>query len=172
VIVVYVLIGLHNFIPLIPGNSRRTLVERFINGSPLLLFYTNPALIYLGLSAFSKRGPTKLDSTSPLSLAGIASQAGVHGILTMSWALMVWPWFTKYLMRLTVIPRLDLIKSWNLFLWPLVDNGIFAVLQGKLLWVAIRGRNVTSKEGRHRLQAMDEDEDEDEDEKTTLPLTV
>lgn len=168
---VYVLTGLHTFIPLISGNSRRTLVEIFTNGFPQLLFYTNPALVYLGWSAYASRGPTKLDSTSPLSLAGIASQASVHSILTMSWALMVWPWFTKYLMRLTAIPWPALIKSWNLFLWPLVDNGIFAVRQGKLLWVAIRGRKVT-KEGQHNLQAMDEDEDKDEDGETTLPLTV
>ena len=70
------------------------------------------------------------------------------------------------------MPWPDLIKSWNFFLWPLVDNGIFTMLQGRLLWVAIRGRNVTSKEGQHKLQAMDEDEDEDEDGEITLPLTV
>ncbi len=164
------LIGLDSLTRLISGNFRRTLIETFTNR--FLLFYTNPALVYLGWSAFSKRGSTKPDSTSLLSLAGIASQVGVHGILTTSWALMASPWFTKHLMTLTAIPWPALIQSWNFSLWPLVDNGIFAVLQGKLLWVAIRGRKVASKEGQHKLQAVDEDEDEDEDGKTTLPLTV
>jgi hypothetical protein len=61
---------------------------------------------------------------------------------------------------------------WNRFLWPLVDNGIFAVLQGKLLWLAIRGRKATSREVHHKLQAVHEDEDEDEEGEKTLPLTV
>jgi hypothetical protein len=80
---------------------------------------------------------------SALSLAGIASQDIVHGILTVFWALMVRPWSAR--MSTLVWPAL--IMSYSFFLWHLVDNVVFAALQGRLLWVAIRGRGVVSSEG-------------------------
>jgi len=130
------------------GKFRRALAVVFTADFPHLLLYINPALIYVGFYALSKRIlPMTPDSTSPLSIAGLASQATVHGILTMSWALMVRP----RLNHLTLVwPAL--IMSYNFFWWPLVDNAIFAVLQGKLLWIALRGDKVISSEDQHEGQ--------------------
>lgn len=141
------LYGLFILIPLIFGNSRRTMAEILTADFPHLLLYINPAVIYVGLSAFSKRTlPTRPDSTSPLSLAGLASQATVHGIMTVSWALMVRP-------RLNHLTQVwpALIISYNFFWWPLVDNAIFVVLQGRLLWIALRGNKVISSEGQYEV---------------------
>jgi hypothetical protein len=172
-IAVYVLHVLHEFIPLILGNPRRSSVRDFTNSSPQLLFYANPALIYLGLSIFLKRGLIKLDSTgTPLSLAGIASQTAVHGIVAVFWALMLGPGLIRGWRKSAILNWPTCVLLWNRDWWPVVDNGIFAMLQGKLLWVSFRGRKATSKEGRHELQAMDEEQDEDVEKETTLPLTV
>lgn len=170
-IVGYVLYLWFEFIPMILGRPRRLSVRGFTNTSPPLLLYASPALIYLFLSIFLNRGLAKLDSTgTPLSLAGIASQTAVHGIVAVSWALMVGPPLIRNWRKYAVIYWPNYVLLWNRFLWPLVDQGIFAVLQGKSLWVAIRGRKATSMEGRHKLQAVDEDGDEEGE--ATLPLTI
>lgn len=43
----------------------------------------------MGLSLFGKRPPTRPDPPSFLSIAGLASQIAVHGILTVAWVLMI-----------------------------------------------------------------------------------
>lgn len=155
-----VLYVLYTFIPLIYGNSRSTLAEFFTAGLPQLLLYINPSVIYLGLYTFSKHYKARPESMSALSLAGIASQAIVHGILTVFWALMVRSWSA----RMSTLVGPALIMSYSFLLWHLVDNVVFAALQGRLLWVAIRGRGVVSSEGQGKVQ--------DEDEEASLPSTV
>lgn len=134
------------------GNSRGTMAEIVTTDFSPLLLYINPAVIYMGLNTFSKRVPTTPESPSSLSIAGLASQTTVHGILTVSWVLMVRP----RLVHLTQVwPAL--IMSWNFFWWPLVENAIFAVLQGRLLWIALRGEMVGSIESQHKVQDEDEE---------------
>lgn len=152
----YGLYALFIFIPFLFGNSRRTMAEIFTAAFPQLLLYTNPALIYLGYSTFFKRAPTRPEpaSTSPplLGLAGFASQAVVHGILAFFWAVKVRPWSTPF----TTLVWPAWIMSYNFFWWPLLDNAVLIVIQGKLLWIAIKGRKVIFRESQEKVRDGDE----------------
>ncbi|KAJ5674965.1 uncharacterized protein N7477_004899 [Penicillium maclennaniae] len=136
------------------------MAEMFTADAPHLLPYLNPA-VSVGLYTFSTPiVPRRPDSTSLLSIAGLASQAMVHVILAVSWALMVRPRLDQILTF--VWPAL--IMSYNFFWWPMVDNTVFAVLQGRLLWKACREKKVVASEDRHEWL--------DGDEKAELPGTV
>lgn len=148
----------------------------FTTTFPIPLPYINPA-IYVGFYTFGNPIVSrKPDSMSLLSIAGLASQAMVHGILAISWALMVRHGLSNIL---TFVWPAHLI-SYNFFWWPLVDNAVFAILQARLLWIAFRGRKVISSEDQEEYQdedqeqCQDEDQEEcqDEDEKAVLPKTV
>lgn len=150
----YGLYGLLILVPLVYGNSRRTMAEAFTTDFAFLLLYNNPAVIYVSSCTFSQRLlPTGVDSTSPLALAGLASQLTVHGILTISWSLMVRPRLNQILTL--VWPAL--IMSYNFFWWPPVDNAIFTILQGRLLWIALRGEKVISSQGQYEVEDAETD---------------
>jgi hypothetical protein len=130
------------------------MAEAVTSDFAFILLYSNPAVIYVSLYTFSQRPhPTGVDFTSPLALAGLASQVTVHGILTVSWTLMVRPRLNQILTN--VWPAL--IMSYNFLWWPLLDNAIFTILQGRLLWLALRGKKVISGQGQYEVQYAETD---------------
>jgi hypothetical protein len=68
-----------------------------------------------------------------LSLMGLASQAVIFAVLALSW---VFPVRFEYDLSVW-------FSSWGSFVsWATVGNGAFAVVQGILLWIALRGVGV------------------------------
>ncbi|KAJ5096720.1 hypothetical protein N7456_007441 [Penicillium angulare] len=120
-----------------PGRAMSNLITTAIH---LALFVT-PAVTCASLYGLSKRiRPMKPDTSSVLSVIGLASQAFVHVAL-----------FISMLMLLPITPQKIPTLRWksffalyNLYGWALVDNAVYALIQGRLLWMALRNRRMGS----------------------------
>lgn len=128
------------------------MAERVTADFTPLVLYTSPVSIYMGLNLFGKRPLTRPDSPSFLSIVGLASQDAVHGILTVTWVLMIRPQLSQLNQ-----PWVVLFMMWSLFWWPMLDDTIWAGLQGRLLWVALKAKLVGSIEGQYKVEDKDEE---------------
>lgn len=94
----------------------------------------------------------KPHSTSTLGLLGLASQAVAHIILAFSWLSIMYAPYSSLISK----PWAQIFFWYNTFLWAPVDNAIFAVIQGRLLWIALKERKRILAE-----EIKDESEEED-----------
>jgi hypothetical protein len=141
-----VLIGEFVFLlPLASGSDGRS-VERSLFGFFNFLMHVNPAVICVTAYVFSDLVyESRPDSTSLLSIVGLASQILIHIILPISWlGLLRIPYKTFLSFSL-----MGLVACYQLFIWALVDNAIFAVLQGWLLRMALKERKAMAT---HRME--------------------
>lgn len=141
-----------SLLPLASGSDGRS-VEISLFGFFNLLTRLNPAVICVTTYVFSDSvNRSRPDSTSLLSVVGIASQISIHILLPISW---LWLIRIPYKMFLS-FPLMGLVASYQLFGWALVDNALFAALQGWLLWMALKERKALAthrreKPGRHPI---------------------
>ncbi|PYH81468.1 hypothetical protein BO82DRAFT_283887, partial [Aspergillus uvarum CBS 121591] len=122
-----------------PHNKQDEFLFALLSGVHFMLLNPFTTLLTLG-SVFCQAA--KLRKGQPpqraLSPVGLAAQAGVFSVLAITWPLRVtylgssWDiytsWFTIY--------------NWYIFVgWPAVDNGVFALVQASLLWVAWKNQH-------------------------------
>ncbi|KAF6843039.1 pq loop repeat protein [Colletotrichum musicola] len=95
-----------------------------------LIFLPTSTVLFFAGAATQAREITRRRRSGPggFSLPGLAAQAVAFAIVAISWVF-----------RVQYPPYAPLWDGWyRLVGWPVVGNGAFALVQGLLLWVAIR----------------------------------
>ncbi|KAF6816608.1 pq loop repeat protein [Colletotrichum plurivorum] len=127
--------ALYLFVSIIPAvllaiyPSPRQTRDLFLLAHSLILLPTSTALLIFG-AATQTREITRRRRFGPdgLSLPGLVAQAVVFALVAISWVF-----------RVQYPPYAPSWDGWyRLVGWPVVGNGTFALIQGVLVWVAIR----------------------------------
>jgi hypothetical protein len=111
-----------------------------LSSIPHVVLFLNPAITGLAYHAFihDRALPENPDSSSTLSLVGLAGQSLMHLILAVKWITVVpIPW--ENVMSGSV-PLPGLWFFYNFFGWGIVENIVFAVINGCLFRIARKQR--------------------------------
>lgn len=120
-----------------PEDSYRKWAVALFHGAHSI--FVNPIVTLLAVAALVVQARETLSrpSSAALSLVGLAVQAAVFILLSLSWtARLVLPWDWR-----DVRPALHVLITWyQLIGFVPVDHAVFAVVQAVLCWLATRHR--------------------------------
>lgn len=115
-----------------------------VSSFPHLLLFLNPAITGLAYCAFRQGRvlPVNPDSSSSLSLAGLAGQSMMHFILAFKWITEATiPWENVFSGSL---PLPGMWFFYNFFVWGFVDNMVLAVVNWRLYRTAQKERKMNA----------------------------
>jgi len=148
---IFLLVDFAPLVPLLVIGKHGRWLETILLGLFNIYSRIDPAVIcvmtYVCIHSVNKTRP---DSTSLLSIIGIISQILIHTILPIFWLGLIRVPFWVFLFP----PWNGFAVFYELYGWVLLDNAFFAVLQGRLLWMALRQRKAMAV-GKGRITYLD-----------------